>query len=57
MVGLPDTAVKESIERVRSAVGNSGYRFPRYKVVVNLAPADLRKVGPNTPHDSQKTRF
>jgi len=46
IVGLPDAAVKESIERVRSALQNSGYQFPRYKTVVNLAPADLRKEGP-----------
>jgi len=46
IVGLPDTAVKESIERVRSAIQNSGYEFPRQKTVVNLAPADLRKEGP-----------
>lgn len=46
VVGLPDTAVKESIERVRSALANSGYQFPRYKTVINLAPADLRKEGP-----------
>ena len=46
VVGLPDAAVKESIERVRSAMQNSGYQFPRYKTVVNLAPADLRKEGP-----------
>jgi magnesium chelatase family protein len=46
VVGLPDTAVKESIERVRSALQNSGYEFPRYKTVINLAPADLRKEGP-----------
>jgi magnesium chelatase family protein len=46
VVGLPDAAVKESIERVRSAMQNSGYDFPRYKVVINLAPADLRKEGP-----------
>lgn len=46
IVGLPDTAVKESIERVRSAMENSGYPFPRYKCVINLAPADLRKEGP-----------
>ncbi len=46
VVGLPDAAVKESIERVRSAMQNSGYHFPRYKTVVNLAPADLRKEGP-----------
>lgn len=46
VVGLPDAAVRESLERVRSAILNSGYQFPRYKTVVNLAPADLRKEGP-----------
>lgn len=46
VVGLPDAAVKESIERVRSALHNSGYSFPRHKTVINLAPADLRKEGP-----------
>lgn len=46
VVGLPDTAVKESVERVRSALGNSGFRYPQGKVVVNLAPAHLRKEGP-----------
>ncbi len=46
VVGLPDAAVKESIERVRSALKNSGYQFPRYKTVINLAPADMRKEGP-----------
>jgi magnesium chelatase family protein len=46
VVGLPDPAVKESIERVRSAMQNSGYSFPRYKTVINLAPADVRKEGP-----------
>jgi magnesium chelatase family protein len=46
IVGLPDAAVKESIERVRSAMENSGYPFSRYKCVINLAPADLRKEGP-----------
>jgi magnesium chelatase family protein len=46
IVGLPDTAVKESLERVRSAMENSGYPFTRYKCVVNLAPADLKKAGP-----------
>jgi len=46
VVGLPDAAVKESIERVRSAMQNSGYEFPRNKTVINLAPADLRKEGP-----------
>ncbi len=46
VVGLPNAAVKESIERVRSAMQNSGYQFPRHKTVINLAPADLRKEGP-----------
>lgn len=46
IVGLPDTAVQESRERVRSAIKNSGFDFPRGKVVVNLAPADLKKQGP-----------
>jgi magnesium chelatase family protein len=46
VVGLPDAAVKESIDRVRSALQNSGFTFPRYRTVVNLAPADLRKEGP-----------
>ncbi len=45
IVGLPDSAVKESKERVRSAVVNSGYPFPTKKIVINLAPADLRKEG------------
>lgn len=47
IVGLPDLAVSESRERVRSAVKNSGLEFPRLKVTVNLAPADLRKQGPS----------
>ncbi|MFQ5494115.1 MAG: YifB family Mg chelatase-like AAA ATPase [Phycisphaerae bacterium] len=46
MVGLPDAAVKESVDRVRSAMANSGYRFPRERTVINLAPADVRKEGP-----------
>jgi len=46
IVGLPDTAVKESIERVRSAVINSGFRYPDTQSLINLAPADVRKVGP-----------
>ena len=46
IVGLPDAAVKESIERVRSAMQNSGYEFPRNKTIINLAPADVRKEGP-----------
>ncbi|MCX7804973.1 MAG: YifB family Mg chelatase-like AAA ATPase, partial [Planctomycetota bacterium] len=46
IVGLPDTAVKESAHRVRSAVYNSGFAFPDGRVTVNLAPADMRKEGP-----------
>lgn len=46
LVGLADTAIQESRERVRSALRNSGFRGPLVKVVVNLAPADLRKEGP-----------
>jgi magnesium chelatase family protein len=46
LVGLPDAAVKESTERVRAALVNSGLMYPRGRVTVNLAPADLRKVGP-----------
>jgi len=45
IVGLPDSAVKESKERVRSALTNSGFQFPLKKIVVNLAPADIRKEG------------
>lgn len=46
MVGLPSTAVKESKDRVRSAIKNCGLRYPGTRVTVNLAPADLRKEGP-----------
>ena len=46
LVGLPDKAIQESRERVRSALRNSGFRGPLVRVVVNLAPADLRKEGP-----------
>lgn len=45
MVGLPDSAVKESEQRVEASLKLSGYRMPRQKVVVNLAPADIRKEG------------
>lgn len=45
LVGLPDAAVKESRERVRSAIKNSGRKFPAQKITVNLAPADIRKEG------------
>jgi magnesium chelatase family protein len=46
IVGLPDTGVKESIERVRAALTNSGFTFPSGRTLVNLAPADVRKEGP-----------
>lgn len=45
VVGLPDAAVKESIERVSAAITNSGFHFPLKKIVVNLAPADIKKEG------------
>lgn len=44
-VGLPETAVKESKERVKSAINNSGYSFPDDRITVNLAPADIKKEG------------
>ncbi len=47
IVGLPDVAVSEAKERVRSAIKNSGFSFPNQKVVVNLAPADIKKEGTN----------
>ena len=46
IVGLPDTAVKESIERVKSAIVNSGYKHPKTQSLINLAPADVKKAGP-----------
>ena len=46
VVGLPNAAVRESGERVRSAIANSGFFFPQHRLTVNLAPADLRKEGP-----------
>ncbi|MBC7948771.1 MAG: YifB family Mg chelatase-like AAA ATPase [Chitinophagaceae bacterium] len=49
IVGLPDNAVKESLQRVESTFKTNGYNMPRTKVVVNLAPADIRKTG--TPFD------
>jgi magnesium chelatase family protein len=45
MVGLPDASVRESRDRVRSAIRNSGFEFPAHRVTVNLAPADIRKAG------------
>lgn len=45
IVGLPDSAIKESLHRIESAITTTGYRMPRQKIVVNLAPADIRKEG------------
>lgn len=47
IVGLADTGVREARERVRSALVNSGFEFPQKRITVNLAPADLRKIGPS----------
>ena len=44
-VGLPEGAVKESKDRVKSAIKNSGYEFPTRRITINLAPADIRKEG------------
>src|SRR6186713_40964 len=45
MVGLPDASVRESRDRVRSAIRNSGFEFPEHRITVNLAPGDIRKAG------------
>lgn len=45
MVGLPDNAVKESQQRIEAALKNSGFRMPRMRIVVNMAPADIKKQG------------
>jgi len=45
IVGLPDASVRESRDRIRSAVRNSGFDFPKHRIIVNLAPADVRKAG------------
>ena len=47
IVGLPDAAVKESKDRVTTAIANSGYRWPRGRTTINLAPADIKKEGPS----------
>jgi magnesium chelatase family protein len=47
VVGLPDTAVQESRERVKSAIKNSGFALPMRRITINLAPADVRKEGPS----------
>ena len=45
IVGLPDNTVRESLQRVESAIKTNGYYMPRTKLVVNLAPADIKKTG------------
>src|SRR5919197_883597 len=45
MVGLPDASVRESRDRVKSAIRNSGFEFPPHRITVNLSPADVRKAG------------
>ena len=46
IVGLPDAAVQESKQRVQAAIKNTGFDYPRKRIVVNLAPATVRKEGP-----------
>jgi magnesium chelatase family protein len=46
LVGLPDASVRESRDRVRAAIRNSGYEFPAHRITINLAPGDVRKAGP-----------
>ena len=45
LVGLPDASVRESRDRVHAAIRNSGFEFPQHRIVINLAPADVRKAG------------
>jgi len=47
IVGLPDNAIRESKERVRSAIKNSGFKFPSDRITINLSPADIKKEGPS----------
>src|SRR5436853_7942136 len=47
IVGLPDAAVKESRDRVTTALSNSGFKFPMGRTTINLAPADVKKEGPS----------
>src|SRR6266513_5069102 len=47
IVGLPDAAVKESKDRVKTAIANSGYKWSRKRTTINLAPADIKKEGPS----------
>ncbi|MDV7400850.1 magnesium chelatase domain-containing protein, partial [Arthrospira platensis SPKY1] len=45
LVGLPDSAVKESQQRIEAALSNTGHKYPKQKIVINMAPADIRKEG------------
>ena len=45
IVGMPETAVRESKDRVRGAILSSGFKFPQERIIVNLGPADMRKTG------------
>lgn len=45
LVGLPDSAVKESQQRIKAALSNNGYKYPMKEITVNMAPADIRKEG------------
>ncbi|GAF09669.1 Mg(2+) chelatase family protein [Paenibacillus pini JCM 16418] len=45
IIGLPDSSIREAVERVRAAIKNCGFTFPMQRVTINLAPADLRKEG------------
>ena len=54
LVGLPDTAVRESSERVRTAIANSGFFYPQHRLTINLAPADLRKEGAAMRHEQRR---
>jgi magnesium chelatase family protein len=47
IVGLPDAAVRESVDRIHAALVNCGYQFPKHRTLVNLAPADIKKEGPS----------
>ena len=53
IVGLPDTAIKESRDRIKSAIRNSGFSFPTRKITINLAPAGIKKEGSSLFHVSK----
>ena len=57
LVGLPDNAVKESQQRITSALQYTGYKFPHKQIVINMAPADIRKEGSAYDLDRKSTRL